>query len=117
MKQYKWSQNKSSDCLIEAGWSYKAAGGTEGDDFELEYTENTQDCAAFAYNVSKDHYSYSRATYWTYRLDTKECAVVFNKNAKSESEGRVSGSSDCSIPAPGMKFKDNFQFRIVLSWS
>ena len=82
--------------------SYKDPDGIERENYVVGYAENTQDCAAFAKKVEQDRFSYSRAVYWTYRAETNGCGVMFNNSEKSAAEGRVSGSSDCSIPAPGI---------------
>ena len=102
----------SSVCLIETGWTYIGAkskyfnlDGTGPDEvLEESNAENTQDCAMYAYKVSKDHFDISKPAYWTYEADSKVCSVVLHKGYRSEAEGRVSGSSDCKI-APGKNFK------------
>ena len=106
----------SSVCLIETGWTYIGAkskyfnlDGTGPDEvLEESRAENSQDCAIYAYKVSKDHFDISKPAYWTYETDSKVCSVVLHKGYRSEAKGHISGSSDCKI-APGSNFKNHIQ--------
>ena len=64
--------------------------------YERILTNNTQDCAAFAEQVSAENHDFSDywIIYWTYTAAEKECAVATNKDYRQQSDSRtVSGSS------------------------
>ena len=95
--------------VIETGWTYvpqeegKRALAVAGDlkeftsyKYDRILTNNTQDCAAFAKQVSVENHDYSDywIIYWTYTAAEKECAVATNKDYRQQSDSRtVSGSS------------------------
>ena len=97
------------DEILETGWTYvpqedeKRGLAVSGDLkeftsylYERISTNNTQDCAAFAEQVSSENHDFSDywIIYWTYTAAEKECAVATNKDYRQQSDSRtVSGSS------------------------
>ena len=97
------------DEVLETGWTYvpqedEKRGLALAKDlkeftsyyYERILTNNTQDCAAFAEQVSAENHDFSDywIIYWTYTAAEKECAVATNKDYRQQSDSRtVSGSS------------------------
>ena len=94
--------------VIETGWTYvpqeeeKRALAVAGDlkeftsyKYDRILTNNTQDCAAFAKQVSAENHDDLKTFYWTYNGVEGECAVAANKDYRQQSESRtVSGSTN-----------------------
>ena len=94
------------DEILETGWTYvpqedEKRGLAVSRDlkeftsykYERILTNNTQDCAAFAKQVSAENHDDLKTFYWTYNGVEGECAVAANKDYRQQSESRtVSGS-------------------------
>ena len=94
--------------VIETGWTYvpqeegKRALAVAGDlkeftsyKYDRILTNNTQDCAAFAKQVSAENHDDLKTFYWTYNGAERECAVAANKDFRQQSDSRtVSGSTN-----------------------
>ena len=78
----------SSGCILETDIEY----GPGSLALTEENVDSSQACAALAF-------CNDRASFWTYHSISKRCVLTDSKSERRESQGPVSGSTDCADQA------------------